>query len=105
QRDARLLESGHEGGVRQPHLPAGRVHPDDPEGARPALLLLAPLVGEGVRAEHRLRGRTIQLAPPAEVALRLLEDLLPARAGLGPALCPWHDWLPWLEIRNEPLQA
>src|SRR6185503_6819161 len=29
----------------------------------------------------------------------------PALGGLGSALCPWHDCLPWLEVGNEAVQA
>src|SRR5262249_4593253 len=90
EHDAGVLEPGHEHGVREPHLPTRRVHADDPEGARPALLLLAPRIGEGPRPEDGLRRFAVELAASPEVALRLLEDLLPALAGLGPALGPWH---------------
>src|SRR5260370_844386 len=83
RRAARLLEPGEEGGVRGPPLPAGRVHPDDPQRARAALLLLAPPRGEGARADPGLPGGAVELAPPAEIPLRLLENLLPALAGLG----------------------
>src|SRR5262244_1076295 len=103
--DPGLLESRHEDGVGQPELAARRVDAHDPERSRPTLLLLATLVGEGARAEHRLRRRTVQLAAPAEVPLRLLEDLLPALAGLGPALGPWHCSFSFtLQVRDEPLE-
>src|SRR5262249_6134243 len=42
-----------------------------------------------------------------EVALRLLEDLLPSLAGLGPALGPWHVPVSpaGLKIRDQNVQA
>src|SRR5262244_1574419 len=89
--DPSLLEPGHEDGVGQPELAARRVDTHDPERSRPTLLLLPALVGEGPGAEHRLRGRAVELATPPEIALRLLEDFLPALAGLGPTLGPWHS--------------
>src|SRR6266542_2570747 len=88
--DAGPLEPVHEDRVGQADLAAGRVDADDPEGARAALLLLAAPVGEGPGPEHRLGGGAVELAPPAEIALGLLEYFLSALAGLGPALCPWH---------------
>src|SRR5262249_52083725 len=79
--DPRLLESVHEGRVREPGLAARSVDADDPQRARPALLLLAPLVGEDARAQDSLRRGAVELAPSAEVALRLLENLLTSLAG------------------------
>src|SRR4029453_7606079 len=105
QRDAGFLEPIHESRVREPEGAARRVHADDPERARPPLLLLAPPVGEGARPKHRLRGRTVEAPPPAEVALRLLENFLPALAGLPPALGPWHGVAPLLQVRYERLDA
>src|SRR6185503_2707630 len=104
--DARLLQPVHEDGIRQPELATGGVDADDPERACPPLLLLAALVGEGPRAEHGFRGGAVQLAPAAEVPLGLLENLLSALAGLGPASGPWHvrSPLPILEIGDEPVE-
>src|SRR5262249_44277920 len=53
-------------------------------------LLLAPAVREGARAQDGLGGRPVELAAPAEVPLRLLEDLLAPTACLGATLGPWH---------------
>src|SRR5262249_35056909 len=69
---ARLLQARHEDGVREPELPARGVDPDDPQRPRSPLLLLAPLVREGSRAQHRLGRRAVELAPAAEVPLHLL---------------------------------
>src|SRR5215470_300594 len=103
--DPGLLEPRHEDGVGQPELATRCVDAHDPEGSRPALLLLATLVGEGARAEHRFRRRAVQLAAPAEIPLRLLEDLLPTLAGLRPALGPWHSPFSFtLQVRDEPLE-
>ncbi len=90
-----------------PSLTACRVDADDPERARPPLLLLAPLVGERAGAQHGLGGGAIELAPSSEVPLRLLEHLLPALAGLGPALGPWHVTvsLAELKIRDQAIRA
>src|SRR5713226_2794132 len=96
--DAGLLEPRHEGGVGHPELTAGRVHADDPQRPGPPLLLLAPLVGENAGAQDGLRRRAVELAPAAKIALRLLEDFLPALAGLGPALCPWHRDAPLFSL-------
>src|SRR5262249_44131292 len=74
----------------EPELTTSGIDPDDPERARPPLLLLAPPVGERAGAQDGLRRRAIELPPAAEVPLGLLEDFLPALAGLGPALGPWH---------------
>src|SRR5215470_1005310 len=104
ERDAGLLEPGHEDRVGEAELAARGVDANDPERARAALLLLAAPVGEGPGAQHRLGGCAVELAAPAEIALRLLENFLPALAGLGPALCPWHVLSPFLEVRDEPLE-
>src|SRR5215467_9704677 len=101
--DPSLLEPGHEDGVGQPELAARRVDTHDPERSRPTLLLLPALVGEGTRAEDCLRRGAVELAAATEVPLRLLEDLLPALAGLGPALGPWHCAFSFaLQVRDEP---
>src|SRR6266536_2118432 len=104
ERYAGLLEPGHEDRVGETELAARGVDANDPESARAALLLLPPPVGEGPGAQHRLGGCAVELAAPGAFALCLLEDLLPALAGLGPALCPWHVRSPFLEVRDEPLQ-
>src|SRR3990172_8873180 len=57
--------------------------------------LLEPVaVREDARAEHRFLGRLEEAAPPPHVPLGLLEDLLAAVAGLGPALGSWHGVTP-----------
>src|SRR5262249_34973476 len=94
--DAGLLEGGHELRVREPHLAARSVDAYDPERARLALLLLSAPVGGGPRAQNRLGRRLVELAPPTEVALRLLEDLLAPSARLRSTLCPWHSAAPLL---------
>ena len=66
-----------------PSLAAGRVDADDPERARAAASSACGPVGEDARAQHGLGGGAVQLAPPADVALGLLENLLSALAGLG----------------------
>src|SRR5262249_965189 len=88
--DSRLLEAVHEHRVREPDLATRRIDANDPECARPPLLLLASLVGERSGTQHGLGCCAIQLAPSTEVPLRLLEDFLPALAGLRPPLGPWH---------------
>src|SRR6266404_9075875 len=92
--DAGLLERRHELRVREPHLATRRVDPHDPERPRLALLLLAAAVGEGARAQHRFGGGLVELATSAEVALRLLEDLLAPSARLRSTFCPWHSPTP-----------
>src|SRR6267143_1544796 len=90
QQHARLLQRGHEARVGQAGLAARRVDAYDPERARRALLLLAVPVREGARAQNRLGRRAVQLAPAADEALRLLEDLLAPSARLRSTLRPWH---------------
>src|SRR5262249_5666242 len=97
--DAGLLEGGHELRVREPHLAACGVDAHDPERSRLALLLLAAAVGEGPRAQDRLGRSLVELPPPAEVALGLLEDLLAPSARLGSTFCPWHSPSPPLAYR------
>src|SRR5206468_682169 len=86
--------------VREPDLSARRVDPHDPERPRLALLRLATAVREGPRAQDRLGGGLVELAPPAEVALRLLEDLLAPSARLRSTFCPWHSPTPpWCALQ------
>src|SRR3989442_8894925 len=98
QQHARLLQGGHEARVGQPGLAARRVDAHDPERARRALLLLAVPVRERARAQDRLGRRAVQLAPAADVALRLLEDLLAPPARLRSTLRPWHLPAPLLRL-------
>src|SRR5262249_51087684 len=101
--DPRLLWTGHEDGGGPPQLPARRRGAHRPGRTPPTLRLLPALVGEGARAEDCLRRGAVELAAPPEIALRLLEDLLPALAGLGPALGPWHCTFSFaLQVRDEP---
>src|SRR3989475_6860994 len=88
--DPRLSERGHEPGVRESHLAAGGVDPHDPEGPRQALLLLSAAVRERPGAQDGLGGGLVELPPPADVPLRLLEDLLAPPARLCSTFCPWH---------------
>src|SRR5581483_7484933 len=90
QGDPGLPQPAHEARVREVERPAGRVDPDDPEGAELALPGPAVAVGEREGAGDRLGGRLVEAAAAAPVALGLLEDLLPALAGLGAALGAWH---------------
>src|SRR5205807_1263386 len=94
ERDPGLLEPGHELGVRQAGHPAPRVDAHDPERPRLALLLLAAAISERPGAEHGLGRCAVELAPAAEVALGLLEDLLATLARLRAAFCPWHGAVP-----------
>src|SRR5260370_315593 len=71
-RAPRLLGGGEGGDERAPRRGAGRFPALHPRRAAPPLLLLAPRVGEGARAEPRPRGGGVELAPPAEIPLRLL---------------------------------
>src|SRR5205823_1987723 len=106
EQDPGLLQRGHEPRVREPGLAARGVDANDPEAARQALLLLAPAIGEGARAEDGLGGRAIELASSAEVALRLPEDLLAPAARLRSTLCPWHACRPSRsEIGHEHLET
>src|SRR6266478_9247693 len=104
--DARLLERRHELRVREPDLAARGVDPHDPEGSRLALLLLAAAVGEGARSQDSFSGGLVELATSAEVALRLLEDLLAPSARLRSTFCPWHSPTPLgSQLRDEHPQA
>src|SRR5207245_650672 len=104
-RRAGRLERRHELRVREPDLAARGVDPHDPEGPRLALLLLAAAVGEGARSQDRFSGGLVELATAAEVALRLLEDLLAPSARLRSTFCPWHSPTPLRsQIRDKPPQ-
>src|SRR5438132_1082083 len=94
EQDPGPLEPGHEPRVREPDLPARGVDADDPEAAEEALLLLSPTIGERAGAEDGLGRRTVELAPSADVPLRLLEDLLAPAACLRSTLCSWHTSRP-----------
>src|SRR5689334_8941103 len=89
--DAGLLQCIHEHGVRQSGGAARGVDARDPQPAAETLLGLAIAVRERARAQDGLGGGAIETRPSTDVALGLLEDLLPAPARLGAALGPWHD--------------
>src|SRR5437867_12632189 len=88
--DPRPAERGDELRGRESHLAAGSVDPHDPEGSGLTLLLLSAAVRERPRAQDGLGGGFVELPTPADVALRLLEDLLAPPARLGSTFCPWH---------------
>src|SRR5207244_4667960 len=94
EQDPGPLERGHEPRVREPDLTARGVDADDPEAAEAALLLLSPTIGERAGAEDSLGRRAVELAPSADVPLRLLEDLLAPAACLRSTLCSWHTSRP-----------
>src|SRR3981189_106472 len=70
-----------------------------PRRARGGFLWLAVPVREGARAQDRLGRRAVQLAPAADEALRLLEDLLAPSARLRSTLRPWHLPTPPLALQ------
>src|SRR5437773_414527 len=90
EQHAGLLEPGHELRVGKADLTAGRVDAHDPEGPSPTLLLPTIAVRERAGAQDGLGRRPVQLAPAADVALGLLEDLVAPLACLGTALRAWH---------------
>src|SRR5687768_14929728 len=83
EQDARFLQRGHEGRIGQPGLAAGRVDANDPQRPRRPLLLLPVPVRKRAGAQYRLGRCAVELAPAADVALRLLEHLLAPLARLA----------------------
>src|SRR4051812_10376328 len=91
--DLRALQPGHERAVGHAELAHRGVDARDPQRAEGALLLAAVAVGVLPRLHHRLLGDAVDVLAAAAEPLRLLEDLLVARARRYSTLDPWHGAL------------
>src|SRR6185312_13259301 len=87
---ARQLQSVDEAGVAGAVGLAGRIDAHDPERAELPLLLLAPRVGEHLRALNGLLSCLVELGFCEEVAAGFLEDFLAAVSALGTAFDARH---------------
>src|SRR5207253_7333920 len=88
--DVRALESRHEGAVAHAELAHRGVDARDPQRAELALLLPAVAVRVLPGLHHRLLRDAVDVLPAAAESLRLLEDLLVARARRYSTLDSWH---------------
>src|SRR5260221_6992585 len=88
--DLRALQAGHEGAVGHAELAHGGVDARDPQRAESALPLAAVAVRVLPRLHHRLLGDAEHVLPAAAEPLRLLEDLLVARARCYSTFYSWH---------------
>src|SRR6185436_12251073 len=91
--DLRLLQPRHEARVVHAELAHRGVDARDPQRADHPLLVAAVAVGVLPRLHHRLLGDAIDVAAAAAEALRLLEDLLVARARRDASFYAWHGAL------------
>src|SRR5688572_7275682 len=91
--DLRALEARHEARVGHAELSHCGVDARDPQRADDALLLPAVAVGVLPCLHHRLLGYAVDILPAAAEALRLLQDLLVARARYGTSLDSRHGAL------------
>src|SRR5947207_15246009 len=91
--DVRLAQPGHEHAVGHAEFAHRGVDARDPERSERALLLATIAVSVLPRLHHRLLGDAEDVLPAAAEPLRLLEDLLVARARRYPTLDSWHGAL------------
>src|SRR5436853_6787368 len=78
--DVRPLQAGHEHAIGHAQLAHRSVNARDPQRAERALLLATVAVGVLPGLHHRLLGDAVDVLAAAAESLRLLEDLLVARA-------------------------
>src|SRR5436189_3624559 len=87
--DVGAPQARHEGGIAHAELAHRRVDARDPQRPEGALLVAPIAVGILPRLHHRLLGDAVDVAAAAAEALRLLQDLLVARARRDSTLYSW----------------